>query len=170
MLESFKESSNSMNRTRIIPLQIDVTGSATIDLYSQGIPTSALIVPTLERWDATAYITREKPSVVRAQVMTLGRTIAPMPWNGIIEPLELRVLAIWEEDVGNEQKTMAWELPAALTHTIYHGMGTRNMVESIKSDGQAIDAAFTVLDENRVRIDLVEAMQINVSVVFIMPS
>lgn len=44
------------------------------------------------------------------------------------------------------------------------------MVESIKSDGQAIDAAFTVLDENRVRIDLVEAMQINVSVVFIMPS
>ncbi len=157
-----------MNRTRTIRLQIDVNGSASIDLDSQGIPSSALIVPTLERWDATAYITRETPSLVRAQVMTIGRTIAPMPWNGLIDPLELRVLAIWEEDSGSEQKAMAWELPSQLTHTIYHGMGTRNMVESIKSDGQSIDAAFTVLDENRVRIELTEAMKLEVSIVFVM--
>lgn len=91
-----------------------------------------------------------------------------MPWNGLIEPLELRVLAIWEEDSGSEQKSMSWELPSQLKHTIYHGMGTRNMVESIKSDGQSIDAAFTVLDENRVRIELSEAMQLEVSIVFVM--
>lgn len=158
----------STNRTRIIRLQIDdTTGAAILDLSQQGIDASAIVVPVLERWDATAHVIRQAPSVVRVQVMTIGRTLAPLPWDGRSEPLEIHALAAWEQEEGGEQTTVAWELPAALTHTIEHGMGTRTMVESIKVDGQAIDAAFTVLDENRVRIDLTEAAPVTVSIVFI---
>lgn len=99
--------------------------------------------------------------------MTLGRTVAPLPWDGLSEPLAIHALAAWELAEGGEQTTVAWELPAALTHTIEHGMGTRTMVESVKACGQAIDVAFTVLDENRVRIDLTEAVPVTVSIVFI---
>lgn len=157
----------SQSHSRIIPLQIaDLTGSAVLDLFSQGISSSAVVLPVVERADATAHVIRQSLTSVKIQVLTHGRTIAPLPWDGFTEPLTVKALATWTVSDDTYLASRTYALDGALSHVIEHGMGTRNMVESIRSRGEAIFAGVTVLDMNRIQIDLTEIAPITVSIVF----
>lgn len=162
----------NQNHVRIIPLSItDLSGAAVLDLQAQGIASGALVVPVVERADAMAHALRVSPAQVRLQVTTYGRTIAPQPWNGLDEPITVKAMAVWviEDDaLDREQVARTWALPAGLSHVIEHNMGTRLLIESVKSLEGSIYAGVTILDENRIQIDLTEAVPVTVSIVFLL--
>lgn len=159
-----------INRTRIIPITIGtISGEAELDLASQGIAGSAVLVPVVERDDATAHIIRTGPMAARIKVKTYGRHIAPIPWDGMTEPVTVRVMVSWnvsDEIPGYRTIAQQWDFDPGLSHIIQHNLNTRLMIESIRSGEQTLFAGFTVLDENRVRIDLTQAVPVTVSILF----
>ena len=157
---------------RIIPLTIEtVEGTAVVDLAEQGIDLAAMLVPSVDRTDAVVHVMRPTPSTARVQVTTYGRTIAPLPWNGLREPITVRLMAAWQvptTDQNREQVAKVWTLEAGLSHTIKHDLNTRRMIESIRgAAGETVYAGLTVIDENTIRVDLTEAVPVTVSVMFL---
>lgn len=159
-----------INHLRILPLTVgNISGEVDLDLSAQGMAPDAVLVPVIERDDATAHVIRTGPATARIKVKTHGKHIAPIPWDGMSEPITVRVVAHWiVQDEIPAYRTIAlkWDYAPGLQHIIQHNMNTRLMIESVKSGDQTIYAGFTVLDENRVQIDLTEAVPITVSILF----
>jgi hypothetical protein len=155
---------------RIIPLNInDLSGEAEFDFVKHGVPHYAMAVPMIERADATAHLKRETPTRCRVLVTTYGTTIAPIPWDGLFNPITVRMMVAWNHnDDGREQAVKSWDFEPAREHIIRHNLGTRDFIESVRADGQAIFAGITVLDENSIKIELTEAQAISVSVIFLL--
>lgn len=162
----------NQNHVRIVPLPItDLSGTATLDLSSQGIAPGALVVPVVERTDAMAHVLRQSATAVRVQVTTYGRTVAPQPWDGLHEPITISAMAVWvveADDLQHEQVARSWDLSAGLSHVIEHNMGTRRLVEAVTGPDGPIYAGVTILDENRIKIDLTEAIPVSVNVIFLL--
>lgn len=159
-----------INQIRLIPVEItDQTGAATLNLTEQGIPASlAMLMPVAERTDALAHVVRPAPGLARVEVKTQGLHLAPLPWNGTSQPITIKLMAVWLADDGGKQTVAkTWSLPAGLSHVIEHNMSTRQFVETIKDgNGDPMFAGVTVLDDQSIRIDLTEAVPVEVAIIF----